>query len=88
MTLYHGIGSKLPRQEVDDVRKVSRDARIDPDRLRVDAAEHLGALRGTVIDRTALARLMPGYSIADACIWDAGAVVVVLALIWVLRLRR
>ena len=42
----------------------------------------------TVVDRTALARLMPGYSIADACIWDAGAVVVVLTLIWVLRLRR
>lgn len=42
----------------------------------------------TVVDRTALARLMPGYSIGDACIWDAGAVVVVLTLIWVLRLRR
>ena len=42
----------------------------------------------TVVDRTALARLMPGYSIGNACVWDAGAVVVVLALIWVLRRRR
>jgi hypothetical protein len=42
----------------------------------------------TVVDRTRLAHLMPGYQIADACIWDAGATVAILALIWVLRSRR
>ncbi|HEV8238739.1 MAG TPA: hypothetical protein VGS57_05185 [Thermoanaerobaculia bacterium] len=42
----------------------------------------------TVIDRTRLAHIMPGYSIADACIWDGGAVVVIVALVWLLRSRR
>ena len=42
----------------------------------------------TIVDRTVLARLMPGYQIGDACIWDAGATVAILALIWVLRSRK
>lgn len=42
----------------------------------------------TVVDRTGLAQLMPGYQIGDACIWDAGALVVVIALVWWLRSRR
>jgi len=42
----------------------------------------------TVVDRTGLAQLMPGYQIADACIWDGGAIVVIVALVWWLRSRR
>lgn len=42
----------------------------------------------TVVDRTGLAQLMPGYHVADACIWDAGALVVVIAVVWWLRSRR
>jgi len=42
----------------------------------------------TVVDRTRLAQLMPGYRIGDACIWDAGATVVIIVLVWVLRSRR
>jgi hypothetical protein len=42
----------------------------------------------TVVDRTRLAHMMPGYRIGDACIWDAGALVVVIALVWMLRSRR
>ena len=41
----------------------------------------------TVVDRTSLAQLMPGYQIADACIWDAGATVVIIALVLLLRRR-
>lgn len=41
-----------------------------------------------IVDRTGLARLMPGYGVGALCIWDAGALVAVLALVWVLRSRR
>ena len=42
----------------------------------------------TVVDRTGLAQLMPGYNIGDACIWDLGATIVIIALVWLLRSRR
>jgi hypothetical protein len=41
-----------------------------------------------VVDRTGLARLMPAYGVGAFCIWDAGALVAVIALVWVLRSRR
>ena len=41
-----------------------------------------------IVDRTGLHELMPGYRVGDACIWDAGALVVIVALVWVLRSRR
>ena len=41
-----------------------------------------------IVDRTALARLMPAYGVGAVCIWDAGALLAVLALVWALRRRR
>jgi hypothetical protein len=41
-----------------------------------------------VVDRTGLARLMPAYGVGTFCIWDIGALVAVLALVWLLRSRR
>ena len=42
----------------------------------------------TIVDRTKLAQLLPNYLVGEACVWDVGAVVVIVLVIVTLRMRR
>lgn len=42
----------------------------------------------TVVDRTALSRVMANYKVGAACVWDLGAFIVIAGAIVLLRLRR
>ena len=42
----------------------------------------------TIVDRTALRHILPNYGTGVACVWDAGAVLVIIGLVILLRRRR
>jgi hypothetical protein len=42
----------------------------------------------TIVERTSLARLLPNYQAGFACVWDAGAVIVIAGVVMFLRSRR